>query len=264
MLGPAAGGLLYGLAGANLSYLVAAVVVAGALAAGSRLGEVHPPESADEGLWRSLATGVRFVFGHQVILGALVLDMVAVLFGGVVAILPVFAELLRMGPVGLGLLRAAQSAGALTMALVQSRRPAFLHAGKSLFLAVALFGVCILGFAISRNFALSFLLLAAAGMADNVSVVIRASILQAATPDRMRGRVAAVNGIFIGSSNELGAFESGLAARLLGATRSVVLGGVMTLVAVGTVAWKFPRLRKLQGIASLGAAALERDPASSP
>ncbi len=260
MLGPAVGGLLYGLAGANLSYLVAASVVAGALATGSRLGKVHPPQSADEGLWRSLATGVRFVFGHQVILGALVLDMVAVLFGGVVAILPVFAELLRTGPAGLGLLRAAQSAGALTMALLQSRRPAFLHAGKSLFLAVALFGLCILGFAVSRNFALSFLLLAAAGMADNVSVVIRASILQAATPDRMRGRVAAVNGIFIGSSNELGAFESGLAARLLGATRSVILGGVMTLIAVGTVAWRFPRLRRLGSIASLATPVPDRPP----
>ena len=109
----------------------------------------------------------------------------------------------------------------------------------------------------------SLLMLAAAGMADNVSVVIRASILQAATPDRMRGRVAAVNGIFIGSSNELGAFESGLAARFLGITRSVILGGVITLLAVVTIGWRFPRLRRLQEIASLGAAALEQDPSAS-
>jgi hypothetical protein len=206
---------------------------------------------------------VRFVFRHQVILGALVLDMFAVLFGGVVAILPVFAELLRVGPVGLGLLRGAQSAGALTMALIQARRPAFQHAGRSLLAAVTVFGLCILGFALSQSFVLSLLLLALAGMADNVSVVMRASILQAATPDRMRGRVAAVNGIFIGSSNELGAFESGLAARLLGPVRSVLFGGVMTLIAVATIAVRFPRLRQLQRIASLGATAVERDPPAS-
>lgn len=260
ILGPAAGGLLYGVAGPNLSYVIAATVVAGALVVGSRLGKVHPPPGEDEGLWQSLSTGVRFVFRHQVILGALVLDMVAVLFGGVVAILPIFAELLRVGPMGLGLLRGAQSAGAITMALIQTRRPAFHHAGRSLLFVVALFGVCIFGFALSRSFLLSLLILAAAGMADNVSVVIRASILQAATPDRMRGRVAAVNGIFIGSSNELGAFESGVAARLLGVTRSVILGGVITVIAVLTIGWRFPQLRGLREIGNLGASVPERPP----
>jgi MFS family permease len=260
VLGPAAGGLLYGLAGPNASYLAAASVIVGALLVGSQLGEVRPQAVEDEGLFESLVTGVRFVFRHQVILGALALDMFAVLFGGVVAILPVFAELLRVGPMGLGLLRGAQSAGAITMALIQTRRPVFRHAGRSLLFVVALFGVAILGFAVSRSYVLSLALLAVAGMADNVSVVVRASILQASTPDRMRGRVAAVNGIFIGSSNELGAFESGLAARLLGATRSVILGGVMTLIAVATVGWRFPRLRKLREIAALATPAPERPP----
>ncbi len=252
VLGPAAGGLLYGIRGPLIPYLTACALVVLALAVGTRLGPVHPSRGAETGLTESLIQGVRFVFSRQVILGALALDMLAVLFGGVVAILPVFADLLRVGPAGLGLLRAAQSIGAITMALIQTRRGAFHRAGRALFFAVTLFGLCIIGFALSTSFVLSLILLAIAGMADNVSVITRSSILQAATPDHMRGRVAAVNGIFIGSSNELGAFESGVTARLLGAVRSVVVGGTLTLLAVGAVAWRFPKLRRLREIATMG------------
>ncbi len=252
VLGPAAAGLLYGVRGPLLPYLTASVLVLLALAVGTRLGPVHPPPASRTGLGESLVTGIRFVFSRQVILGALALDMLAVLFGGVVAILPVFAELLRVGPAGLGLLRGAQSIGAITMALIQTRRGALHRAGRTLFLAVAVFGLAIIAFALSTSFVASLVALAVAGMADNVSVITRASILQAATPDHMRGRVAAVNGIFIGSSNELGAFESGLAARLLGAVRSVVIGGTLTLIAVAGVAWRFPRLRRLEDIATVG------------
>jgi MFS family permease len=141
------------------------------------------------------------------------------------------------------------------MALLQTRRPPFKNIGKTLLTAVSLFGVCIIAFALSSNFYLSMLLLALAGMADNISVIIRASVLQAATPNHMRGRVSAVNGIFIGSSNEIGAFESGVAAKLMGIVPSVLDGGVMTLITVGVTMWRAPRLRRLKSIASLGPAA---------
>src|SRR5262249_43297482 len=155
------------------------------------------------------------------ILGALALDMFAVLFGGVVAILPIFADILGVGPTGLGFLRASQSIGAIGMAIVQTRRPPFRNTGRTLLTVVAIFGLCMIAFGLSRNFYLSMALLALGGMVDNISVIIRASILQAATPNEMRGRVSAVNGIFIGSSNEIGAFESGLAAKLMGTVPSV-------------------------------------------
>ena len=220
---PRRAGLLYGIRGPLIPYLTASLLVVLALGVGTRLGPVHPSRSGETGLAESLIQGVRFVFSRQVILGALALDMLAVLFGGVVAILPVFAELLRVGPAGLGLLRAAQSIGAITMALIQTRRGTFHRAGHTLFFAVALFGLCIVGFALSTSFTLSLVLLAIAGMADNVSVITRASILQASTPDHMRGRVAAVNGIFIGSSNEIGRLR--IRPRCAPPRRGAVRGG---------------------------------------
>jgi predicted MFS family arabinose efflux permease len=249
ILGPATGGLLYGFYGPRLAYGVAAIFIATALAVAFRLDK-HPPVKgeADQDILQSLATGIRFVFAHQIILTALALDMFAVLFGGVVAILPIFAEILRVGPIGLGLLRASQSLGAITMAFIQTRRPPFRNTGRTLLTAVSLFGLCIIAFGLSTNFYLSLALLALAGMADNVSVVIRASILQAATPNPLRGRVSAVNGIFIGSSNEIGMFESGVAAKLMGTVPSVIFGGVMTLLTVAITAWKSPRLRNLQSL----------------
>jgi MFS family permease len=255
ILGPATGGILYGMIGPAWAYGAATMFILAGLAYAFRLSAVQPiTVKKQERVFQSLATGIRFVFQNQIILAALALDMFAVLFGGVVAVLPIFAEILSVGPIGLGLLRASQSVGAIAMALLQTRRPPFRNTGRTLLTAVGIFGVCIIGFALSRNFYLSMALLALAGMVDNISVIIRASILQAATPNHMRGRVSAVNGIFIGSSNEIGAFESGLAAKVMGTVPSVIFGGVMTLITVGAVVWRFPQLRRLKSIANLGPA----------
>jgi hypothetical protein len=197
----------------------------------------------------SLVTGVRFVRGQPLILGALSLDLFSVLFGGAVALLPVFAaEILHVGPEGLGVLRAAPAVGAVVMSLGLAHRPPLRQAGRTLLVSVALFGLCMIGFGLSRNFFLSCALLALSGMVDTVSVVIRSTLLQVMTPNHLLGRVAAVNAIFIGSSNELGAFESGTAARLLGTVPSVVLGGLATLLVVGVTALKVPTLRRLTEI----------------
>jgi MFS family permease len=253
ILGPAIGGLAYGLWGAPAAYGLALGLIGLSLFFASQLRRLPPvPTELQEPLTRSLTTGLRFVFNHPIVLGAMALDMFAVLFGGVVALLPIFAETLRVGPTGLGLLRAAQSLGAILMAIVQIRRPPFQNTGKTLLAAVALFGICIIAFGLSQNFYLSMALLALAGAADNISVVIRGSIYQAATPDAMRGRVSAVNGIFVGSSNELGAFESGLAAKLIGTVPAVLFGGVMTLLTVAWTTWKFPQLKKLKRVSDLG------------
>jgi MFS family permease len=173
--------------------------------------------------------------------------MFAVLFGGAVAMLPAFIhDVYRMGPEGLGILRAAPALGAIVTGLWLTRHPINLHAGRWLLGAVAGFGLCIIGFGLSTSFWLAALLLLLSGLFDGVSVVVRQTIMQLATPDAMRGRVSAINGIFIGSSNELGAFESGIAARLLGLAASVIFGGVMTLTVVGVTARLAPKLRKLE------------------
>ncbi|HEX6434994.1 MAG TPA: MFS transporter, partial [Gemmatimonadales bacterium] len=197
----------------------------------------------------SLATGLRFVLRQKVVLGALTLDLFSVLFGGAVALLPVFAaEILHVGPQGLGVLRAAPAVGAVLMSLVLAHRPPLRRAGRTLLVSVALFGLCMIGFGLSRDFLLSTALLALSGMADTVSVVVRSTLLQVMTPDHLLGRVASVNAIFIGSSNELGAFESGTAARLIGTVPSVVFGGIATLLVVGIIALKVPPLRRLREI----------------
>ena len=173
--------------------------------------------------------------------------MFAVLFGGAVAMLPAFIhDIYHYGPEGLGILRAAPAAGAIITGLFLTRRPINLHAGRWLLAAVASFGLCMIGFALSTYFWIAGILLLLSGIVDGISVVTRSTILQLATPDAMRGRVSAINGIFIGSSNELGAFESGLAARLLGLIPSVIFGGVMTLTIVGITAKLAPKLRNLQ------------------
>jgi hypothetical protein len=184
-----------------------------------------------------------------VLLGALTLDLFSVLLGGAEALLPVFADqVLRVGPQGLGLLRAAPAAGAVVMSLYLAHRPPFRRAGRTMLLAVALFAACIIGFGLSRSFYLSAALLAVSGMADNISVLIRQTMLQVLTPAPLLGRVIAVNAIFVGSSNELGAFESGVTAKLLGAVPAVVLGGVASLAVVGIVARTIPRLRRMREI----------------
>lgn len=196
--------------------------------------------------WHSLSAGFRFVWNSPLVLAAITLDMFAVLLGGAVALLPVFAEdILRIGPAGLGWLRAAPSAGALAMALVLAHRPPLQKAGRDLLLAVAGFGVATIVFGLSRSPWLSFAMLVLTGAFDNVSVVVRSTLIQVRTPDAMRGRVSAVNSIFIGMSNEVGAFESGVAARYLGTVRAVVLGGVGCIAVVVLAARKWPQIARL-------------------
>ncbi|MEO8364879.1 MAG: MFS transporter [Pseudoxanthomonas sp.] len=247
VLGPAMGGLLVAWGGNTLAYLVAAGFAAAAAIAIISLRVTEPPAPPERApIFRSIGEGLRFVFNNQVVLGAQALDMFSVLFGGAVALLPAFiSEILQLGPEALGMLRAAPAAGAVLVGLWLARRPPTRNAGHLLLFAVAGFGLCIIGFAISRQIWISALMLMLSGMCDGVSVVLRSTILQLATPDEMRGRVSSINGIFIGSSNELGAFESGLAAKLLGLVPSVIFGGMMTLTVVGITAWKAPRLRRL-------------------
>jgi hypothetical protein len=185
---------------------------------------------------------------EQVLLAAMTLDLFAVLFGGAVALLPAFTRLLGSGPEGLGILRAAPAIGSICTGIVVAHRPPMKSAGRSVFIAVAGFGVCMIAFALSRSFWLSFALLIVSGACDNVSVVIRSTLLQTRTPQHLLGRVSAVNQIFIGSSNEIGEFESGVAARLLGVVPSVIFGGCMTLLVVAAVAWRAPQLRKMRGL----------------
>jgi MFS family permease len=244
VVGPAVGGLVYGYGSARAAYALDAVIMGISVLALAAMR--HSPRSSAtsaESFIESLTPGIRFV------LGALSLDLFSVLFGGAVALLPVFAaEILHVGPQGLGVLRAAPAIGAVTMSVCLAHLPPLRHAGRTLLYSVAVFGLCMIGFGLSRNFLLSIALLAASGMADTVSVVIRSTLLQVLTPINLLGRVSAVNAIFIGSSNEIGAFESGTAARLIGTVPAVVLGGMATLVVVAITAVKVPSLRRLRSI----------------
>ncbi len=202
--------------------------------------------TAHEPALQSITNGIRFVRGRQVILGAMTLDLFAVLFGGAVALLPIFArDIFHVGPTGLGILGAAESLGAVTMALTLVHAPPIRRSGRALLGCVGGFGVAMIGFGLSRHFASAFLFLALAGAVDNVSMVIRSTLIQGKTPNEMRGRVSAVNGVFVSTSNELGRFESGLVAQWLGTAPSVVFGGAMTLVVVTMAAWRWPKLRDL-------------------
>jgi MFS family permease len=244
--GPALGGALVAWASLTSAYAVSAALAMSAALTLLSLQIEEPPSAKASPIFSSIGEGLRFVFGNQIILGAQALDMFAVLFGGAVAMLPAFVqEIFHYGPEGLGILRAAPAVGAIMIGIFLARHPINKHAGRWLLTAVAGFGVCIIAFAMSSYFWLAALLLMLSGICDGVSVVMRTTIMQLATPDTMRGRVASINGIFIGSSNELGAFESGLAARLMGLVPSVIFGGTMTLVVVSTTAFMAPRLRKL-------------------
>ena len=199
-----------------------------------------------EPIMDSLKEGVKFVFQNKTILGALSLDMVAVLFGGAVALLPIFAQdILKVGPEGFGVLRAAPAVGSFLILIVSAYVPMNKNAGMKLLSAIFAFGVCIIVFGLSTIFWLSVLALFFSGVVDGISVVIRQTILQLKTPDHMRGRVSAVNSIFVGSSNELGAFESGLTAKLMGTVTSIVFGGSMTLLIVLGTGIFSPAFRKL-------------------
>lgn len=199
-----------------------------------------------EPIFQSLREGLRFVFNSKAVFGALTLDMIAVLFGGAVALLPIFAQdILQVGSEGFGVLRAAPAVGAAITMVGSTRFPIHKFAGKKLLWAIFGFGISIIVFGLSTSFWLSVLALFVGGALDGVSMVIRQTILQLKTPDHMRGRVASVNSIFVGSSNELGAFESGATAKLMGTVTAVVFGGAMTLLTVGITAFVSPSFRKL-------------------
>jgi MFS family permease len=202
--------------------------------------------------WKSLLQGIRFLRNQPIILSTMTLDMVAVLFGGVVALLPIFAkEVFRVGPTGLGWMRAVPALGSIVMGFILALRPPIQRGGRTILLTVTTFGLATIVFGLSTSFALSLTALFILGAADNISVVIRQTVLQLLTPDSMRGRVTAVSVIFIGSSNELGEFESGIAANLMGLVPSVVFGGVMSIVAVGVVAVLWPELLRLGALDQL-------------
>jgi MFS family permease len=249
VLGPAAGGLLIGLfGGAGWVYVLSglfflAVVVLLLL---MRVGPQTSPAAAGRKLG-ALVEGVRFLGQTQVLLAAITLDLFAVLLGGAVTLLPIFAsDILHVGPFGLGWLQAAESLGAVGMALFLAQRPPFKRAGPALLLAVAGFGLATILFGLSRWFWLSFLMLFILGALDNISVVIRSTLVLVRTPDQMRGRVSAVSSLFVGTSNQLGGFESGLTAQLLGPIGSVVFGGIGTLLVVALVAAIWPEMRRLR------------------
>ncbi len=248
VLGPALGGLCYARFSSGPSYGIACGLLFISIVIMFLFIKPKPvvlPE-IKESLRESILSGIKFVFRSQIILGALTLDLFAVLFGGVVALLPFFAnDILHTNAIGLGLLKAATAFGSVLMAIILVYVPQQKNAGRNLFLCVTGFGLCMIFFGLSHSFILSMALLILSGMFDNVSVVIRTTALQLKTPDHMRGRVSAVNSIFIGSSNEIGAVESGVAARLLGIIPSVIFGGFMTLAVVGITAWRAPQLRKL-------------------
>lgn len=246
VVGPALGGILYGFSGPRLAYAVEVALCALGLLLFARIAYTHAPvRRAATRMRENLTVGIRFLFTQPALLGAQVLDLFSVLFGGAAALLPIFAsDILHVGPQGLGVLRAAPAVGAVLMSVVLAHRR-LRRAGPTLFYCVAAFGLCWIFFALSRSFWLSLALLAISGMVDNVSVVIRSTLLTLRTPPEMLGRVSAVNQIFIGSSNEIGSFESGVAAKLLGVVNSVLFGGLVTLGVVGVTAWKTPALRKL-------------------
>jgi MFS family permease len=250
LAGPVLGGVLFAAIGPAGAYaLVACCLAAAALTMRLAIpARPAPPIGAPgrEGMFGAIMEGLRYVFTRQVIVGSMALDLFAVFFGGVAGLLPVFADdILHTGPAGVGWLRAAASAGALAAMLVATRHPPRGRAGVVLHLAIAGFGLGIIVFAFSRSLALSMAALAFAGGCDGIGVVIRRAIVRLAAPDALRGRVAAVRGLFLNASNELGDFESGVAASLLGAVPAVWLGGVITLAVVAVTAWRAPKLRRL-------------------
>jgi MFS family permease len=249
VMGPAVGGLIYGFSSISVAYGSVFILYLVSLGMISLVEIKHIAASIQtrqEEMFSRIREGIRFVMKSPELLGAFTMDMFAVLFGGAVALLPVYAsDILHIGPEGLGFLRACPAVGAILMSFYLMFHPPLRNSGRTLLLCVAAFGLCMIGFAFSHLFWLSGLLLLLSGLFDNVSVVIRATILQIYTPEHMRGRVGSVNSIFIGSSNELGAFESGITAKLMGLVPSVAFGGIMTLLVVAVTARINPVLRKL-------------------
>ena len=246
--GHAMGGFLIWQLGITGTLIVVSVLLVTALTILTQLKSKPPAaQTGEKKTWESVKEGLRFVFKTKEILGSFTLDMFAVLFGGAVAMVPVYAkDILRVGPVGFGWLNAAIDIGAIFSVILLTIRPMKKAQGRKLFLSVAGFGLCIILFALSKWFLLSFAAMLIAGMLDGISVVVRGTVMQLRTPDHMRGRVSSVGSMFINSSNELGQFESGLAARLMGVVPSVIFGGCMTLLVVIITWWKAPTLRKFE------------------
>jgi MFS family permease len=257
ILGPSLGGILYAaFRGPSAVYAAAMMVAAGALISMFRI-KTRPQTRRREPISaKTVLAGLHFIWREKLILGAISLDLFAVLLGGAVALLPVYArEILHTGPWGLGLLRTAPGVGAALMAAALAHRPLRGRAGPTLLWSVAGFGICTVIFGISTSLVLSLISLIFLGAADMISVIIRATLVQLRTPDEMRGRVMAVDMVFIGTSNELGQFESGLTAQWFGTVPAVLLGGIGTLVVIALWAWKFPQLRRAGELSAMNSVA---------
>ncbi len=255
ILGPVLSGLVIATRGdATLVYFIDALAGLAFIFMVSRIRGKQASRTSEPMTIAGLMGGVRFILGTRVILAAVTLDMVAVLLGGATTLLPIYAsDILHVGPQGLGLMVTAPAVGAICMAMLQAYLPPFKHAGRTLLLAVAGFGVATLVFGVSRYFPLSLAALLALGAMDNISVVVRKTLLLLRTPDALRGRLSAVNNVFIGTSNQIGGFESGLTAAAFGPIWAVALGGVASALAVGVIAWVWPELRGLGRLTSLEA-----------
>jgi MFS family permease len=251
IVGPSLGGLLFA-AGASLPLGASALSLAAACGAMAFIKMERPPPKREPISFQSIFSGVSFIRSRPIILGAISLDMFAVLLGGVTALLPIFArDILHTGPWGLGFLRSAPAVGALAMSVLLTQKPLNRRVGIKMFVAVIVFGIATIIFSISTSFAVSLAALVILGAADNVSVVIRISLVQLSTPDAMRGRVNAVNFLFIGTSNQLGEFESGMLAGLLGVIPSGVIGGIGTILIALLWMRLFPALRKINTLSNV-------------
>lgn len=248
MIGPALVGFSYEFLGVSRTYQILAGIFLLAWIFTSLISpKPHAKIARNESIFKSMSLGIKFVFKEQALLGAMTLDLFAVFFGGAMALLPIFAtDILHVGARGLGFLEAAPAAGALLVMLYSTHHPPIRHAGRNLLICVAGFGVSIIVFAFSKNFGLSLVALMLSGAFDGVSMVIRRSMVRLLSPDHMRGRVASVSWIFVGASNELGAFESGFLAHLIGVVPCVWVGGSITLLVVAITAVIAPKLRQLR------------------
>jgi MFS family permease len=245
ILGPWVGGLIIAVGSAGLALSASAILLGLGIVLISLLRSPTKPERATGSQWHQIREGLAFVWGNKIILGAISLDLFAVLLGGATALLPAFAaDILQVGPQGFGLLRSGPAIGAVVVAIVLARWPLARQAGRRMLMAVAVFGLATLVFGLSRNLYLSVAALAVLGAADMISVYVRQTLVQVVTPDHMRGRVSSVSGLFISGSNELGEFESGLVSRFIGPVGAVIFGGIGTLVVTGLWAKWFPDLRR--------------------
>jgi MFS family permease len=251
VVGPMLGGVVYAASrGPAAVYAVSACCSAAAVALVVLMRRASRTQSRTPTSLHSLFDGIRYVWHNQIVLGSISLDLFAVLLGGATALMPAYAQdILHLGPWALGVLRSAPAVGAAAVAIALALVPIEKHAGRKMFASVALFGVATIAFGLSRSFAVSVLSLAVAGAADMVSIFVRSTVVQLAAPDALRGRVSAVNFVFIGASNELGEFESGITAQWFGVVPAIVMGGVGTLIVVAIWVWRFPALRRVDRLA---------------